>query len=37
MGDQVRFVPPPIIDGEIRSGFLNLAKDMTSQANVVTS
>ena len=37
MGDQVPVVPPLMIDGEIRSAFLNLAQAMISQTNVVTS
>ncbi|TMW96555.1 hypothetical protein EJD97_007171 [Solanum chilense] len=32
MGDKVPLIPPPIMDGEIREVFLNLAQAMTSQA-----
>ena len=31
MGYKVPIVPPPMIDGQIRSVFLNLSQDMTSQ------
>ena len=37
MGDQVSVAPPQMTDREIREAFLNLAKAMTLQANVVTS
>ena len=37
ISDHVPVVPPPMNDGEINLTFLNLAQDMTSQANVFTS
>ena len=37
MGDQVPVAPPLIMNGEKRLAFLNLAQDMTSQANGNTS